>query len=258
MTKLVTPKQAAFVASLEGVVQGPYRDSVGVLTFGVGHTAAAGPPDPATMRPNQDQSLSYVFNVFRMDLQRYANEVDAAIKVPMSEAERGAAISFHYNTGAIARATWVKQWNMGYKQRAIASIMNWGRPPEIIPRRQRERDLLASGEWGDLHCTVYRARDRKVQWGSAYRLDPMPYLERFPEPPVDQGWPVLARGDRSPAVKALQGLLNAAGYDVGKEDGIFGQATEAGLIRFQRSFFPSYGQTNRLTWAALGKEFPNA
>ena len=33
----------------EGLVPGPYLDVRGVWTFGIGHTAAAGPPDPARM-----------------------------------------------------------------------------------------------------------------------------------------------------------------------------------------------------------------
>ena len=31
----------------EGIVPGPYLDVKQVWTFGIGHTAAAGPPDPA-------------------------------------------------------------------------------------------------------------------------------------------------------------------------------------------------------------------
>ena len=256
----VTPKQAAFVTSLEGAVASPYYDSVGVLTWGVGHTAAAGAPDPSTLPDNSDQPLERVFSVFMKDLQRYADEVDRAIAVRLTEAERGAAISFHYNTGAIGRAAWVRHLNEGRKDRAIASIMNWGRPPEIIPRRQRERDLLANGDWGNLKATLYTARNRRVQWGSARIIDPMDYINAEPPaPPTDGGWPILQRGDTGPAVTALQELLNKAGYPVGRADGIFGQLTEAALIRFQRSFFPAYGRTNKLTWAALGKkEFPNA
>ncbi|PKP73905.1 MAG: hypothetical protein CVT84_11205 [Alphaproteobacteria bacterium HGW-Alphaproteobacteria-6] len=33
----------------EGLVPGPYLDVKNVWTFGIGHTAAAGPPDPTTM-----------------------------------------------------------------------------------------------------------------------------------------------------------------------------------------------------------------
>ena len=37
------------IAGHEGIVLGPYRDSAGVWTYGVGHTAGAGAPDPSAM-----------------------------------------------------------------------------------------------------------------------------------------------------------------------------------------------------------------
>ena len=35
------------LARHEGIVPGPYLDVRKIWTFGIGHTAAAGPPDPA-------------------------------------------------------------------------------------------------------------------------------------------------------------------------------------------------------------------
>ena len=63
----------------EGIVPGPYLDSVNVWTFGVGHTAAAGAPDPRTMprgMPSDlDAALRDVFAVFRRDLAKYEADV---------------------------------------------------------------------------------------------------------------------------------------------------------------------------------------
>ena len=36
--------------SHEGIVPGPYKDSKGILTYGVGHTKAAGAPDPGSSK----------------------------------------------------------------------------------------------------------------------------------------------------------------------------------------------------------------
>lgn len=44
----------------------------------------------------------------------------------------------------------------------------------------------------------------------------------------------LFRGDKSDAVRHLQEALNAAGYDCGKADGIFGKKTEAAIKQFQQ------------------------
>ena len=58
----------------EGLVPGPYLDVKQVWTFGIGHTAAAGPPNPATMprgMPDDlDAGIREAFRVFRADLAR--------------------------------------------------------------------------------------------------------------------------------------------------------------------------------------------
>lgn len=87
----------------EGVVPGPYLDVKDVWTFGIGHTAAAGPPDPAGMTRGMpadlDAGIREAFRVFRTDLATYEAEVLRAVKVPLEPHEFDALVSFHYNTG---------------------------------------------------------------------------------------------------------------------------------------------------------------
>lgn len=143
---------AAFIAAHEGVVPAPYYDVVGVLTYGVGHTKAAGAPDPADlafgMPRDLDAALRDVFALFRRDLAKYEAEVSAAITAPMAQHEFDAAVSFHFNTGAIARADWVKAFNAGDRGGAGDKIMNWSKPASIIPRREAEQDLFRHGLYG--------------------------------------------------------------------------------------------------------------
>ena len=145
----ISDKGLVALLSHEGIVPGPYRDSVGVLTYGVGHTKSAGSPDPAALKTgmpaNLDAELVEVFEVFKRDIAKYEAAVDKAITVPVSQHEFDAAVSFHYNTGAIATATWVKTLNSGNHSLAADQIMNWTKPPEIIPRRQAEQDLFRNG-----------------------------------------------------------------------------------------------------------------
>ncbi|QDP65852.1 MAG: putative endolysin [Prokaryotic dsDNA virus sp.] len=161
----------------EGVVPAPYLDSVGVPTYGVGHTAAAGAPDPDKlplgMPDDLDAALVHVFEVFKRDLERYEASVAAAIKVPVSQHEFDAAVSFHFNTGAIARASWVKSLNNGDREAASEQIMNWSKPQEIIPRRQSEQKLFEHGIYPKEGVTVWTVGDnRKIKWVPAARLDP--------------------------------------------------------------------------------------
>src|SRR5690606_26793868 len=90
----------------EAIVQTRYRDSAGVWTIGVGHTRAAGPPDPRTFEGTM--SLTEVIALFRRDVTAYSAAVRAAIRVPVSQTEFDALVSFHYNTGAIGRAALVR------------------------------------------------------------------------------------------------------------------------------------------------------
>ncbi|NEX48272.1 lysozyme [Pseudotabrizicola algicola] len=135
----------------EGVVPGPYLDVKTVWTFGIGHTAAAGPPDPAKMprgiSADLDAGIREAFRVFRADLAAYEAEVRRAVKVPLEPHEFDALVSFHYNTGAISRATLTKALNVGNRVAAADAFLNWRRPAVIIPRREAERDLFRHGRY---------------------------------------------------------------------------------------------------------------
>ena len=133
----------------EGVVPGPYLDVKDIWTVGIGHTAAAGPPDPARMPRGMpgdlDAGIREAFRIFRTDLAAYEAEVLRAVKVPLDPHEFDALVSFHYNTGGIAKAALTKALNVGNRAAAAAAFMGWLRPAAIRARREAERDLFAKG-----------------------------------------------------------------------------------------------------------------
>lgn len=133
----------------EGVVPGPYLDVKDVWTFGIGHTAAAGPPDPARMprgMPSDTQAgIHEAFRLFCTDLATYEAEVQRAVKVPLEPHEFDALVSFHYNSGGIAKAALTRHLNAGNRAAAAAAFMGWLRPAAIRSRREAERDLFAKG-----------------------------------------------------------------------------------------------------------------
>jgi lysozyme len=135
----------------EGIVPGPYRDVKQVWTFGIGHTTAAGLPDPATMPRGMpadlDAGIREAFRVFRFDLARYEAAVLRAVKVPLEPHEFDALVSFHYNTGGIAKAALTRHLNAGDRAAAAAAFMGWLKPAAIRPRREAERDLFATGRY---------------------------------------------------------------------------------------------------------------
>ncbi len=135
----------------EGVVLQSYKDSVGVWTIGVGHTAAAGVPRP---RPGLKITIERAVELFREDIWKYETGVNEAVYVPLAQAEFDALVSFHFNTGAIARASITKHLNAGNRKKAGASFMNWTRAGNnktaLSKRRKSERAMFESADYGDI------------------------------------------------------------------------------------------------------------
>ena len=135
----------------EGLVPGPYLDVKQVWTFGIGHTAPAGPPDPGTMPRGMpadlDAGIREAFLLFRADIVAYEAEVLRAVKVPLEPHEFDALVSFHYNTGGIAKALLTRHLNAGNRAAAAQGFMGWLRPVAIRTRREAERDLFRDGRY---------------------------------------------------------------------------------------------------------------
>ena len=138
------------IAEHEGIVPAPYRDSVGVWTFGIGHTAAAGGLDPQQMArampADVDAAVMQAIEVFRHDLGKYEARVNQAIRVPLKQHEFDALVSFDFNTGGIHRAQLTKAINAG-DPNAARHFMGWLKPPEIRKRRTAEMRLFQTGDY---------------------------------------------------------------------------------------------------------------
>lgn len=151
----------------EAVVLTRYRDSKGIWTIGVGHTAEAGAPDPE--RYLEEMPLAEAIALFRRDLRRYEDEVNAAIEPPLSQTEFDALVSFHFNTGGIRQAALTASINRGDKTAAAEQFMSWRRPVEIIGRRRKEQRLFREGIYSNNGKAqlIPATSDGRVQWGRA-------------------------------------------------------------------------------------------
>ena len=160
--------------SHEGIVCEAYKDSVGVWTWGVGVTDASG--HRVLRYKDNPQPISKVIEIFKwLIATKYLPDVKKAFTVELNEAQLAAALSFHYNTGAIKKASWVKSFNKGDVDKAYQEIMNWRTPSSIIERREKERDLFFNGHWSnDGMATVYTVVNKPSytpRWSSAERID---------------------------------------------------------------------------------------
>lgn len=121
----------------EGCRLEAYQDSVGVWTIGVGHTAAAGPPEPcAGMTITQEQADE----LLDQDLDEYETCVNEVIEPPMTQHQFDAFVSICFNIGqgSFAGSTFVARFNNDDIPGCAEAILMWDKPPEIISRRQGE------------------------------------------------------------------------------------------------------------------------
>ncbi|MBD3729744.1 MAG: lysozyme [Sphingomonadales bacterium] len=113
-------------------------------TIGWGATGADIGPDTVWTQEQCDARLA-------RDLARHAQDVRRAIgDAPTSQPQFDALVSFHYNTGAIARATLTRRHVAGDHEGAAREFARWNRAggrvlKGLVRRRAAEERLYRSG-----------------------------------------------------------------------------------------------------------------
>ena len=139
----------AMLEAEEGVVLRAYRCPAGVWTIGAGLTAASGVVTPrAGMVITPDEASALLAKALE---RNYEPAVDRAMWPgrPVQH-EFDAGVMFHFNTGAIGRASWVRAWIRDNADAARRGLMAWNKGggkvlPGLVKRREREADLLLKG-----------------------------------------------------------------------------------------------------------------
>jgi lysozyme len=136
--QITSPIGRAVLEIREGERLVAYRDSKGVWTIGVGHTAAAGAPIPAagvTLTQAQADAL------FSHDLAKYEATVRDCVTVPLEDHEFDALVSLCYNIGqfGVAHSTVVRKLNAGDRKGAADAFSMWEKDKVLITRREAER-----------------------------------------------------------------------------------------------------------------------
>ena len=131
-------KGIAFLERHEGVVLKAYRDPVGIWTIGAGLTAASGVVKPsAGMTITADEASALTRKALTAN---YEPAVEAAM--PGAEQhEFDAGVSFHWNTGAIGRASWVRAWRIKAWEKVQAKLALWSKAKgRVLAGLKRRRD----------------------------------------------------------------------------------------------------------------------
>lgn len=143
MTMKTSDAGRKFIESFEGLDLQAYNDGTGVWTIGYGHTTAAGPPHVipgmTITAPQADQFLS-------ADLASVEADVNRLVTEPINQNQFDALISFHFNTGALARSNVLRAVNAKAFAAVPADLAMWchggGRVMDGLVRRRKAEGAM--------------------------------------------------------------------------------------------------------------------
>ncbi|WP_330114087.1 lysozyme [Pseudomonas sp. JS3066] len=134
----------ALVQGYEGLRLTAYRDSVGVLTIGYGHTGADVKQGMTITRDEAERLL-------RDDLHDAESAVEKAVRVPMTQGQFDALVSFVFNLGAgrLQTSTLLRKLNDRNYIGAADEFPRWNKAggkvlAGLTARRGAERALFLS------------------------------------------------------------------------------------------------------------------
>lgn len=215
MTRAVNAAARALIERNEGCVLQAYRDIVGVLTIGYGHTA--------NVYPGQRITQAEADAMLDRDLTaEFAPAVEAALAGhPCTDNQFGALVSLAYNVGVggEAHSTVQRLHNAGDYHGAAQAFLMWDKAggrvvPALLRRRQEEAEL-------------YVMPDSAVLTPPG-AIIPDPVLPDTAAIPAPQ--PAVTDADAVAAVMALQRTLVALKRYRGAVDGILGPQTAAAAM----------------------------
>lgn len=177
----LTPRAVAYLATEEGIAREAYLDTGDVWTWAIGLTAAAGIKVQAYI--NRPAPLADCIRASIDHLNAaYLPAVNHAFAGhALNDAQLAAALSFHWNTDAIGRATWVHDWTGGNSAAARAALethyLNGG---QLAARRKREAALFFDGTWpADMRCPVWQVSKPGYHPRAPVATDIMPILQQI-------------------------------------------------------------------------------
>ncbi len=132
----------ALIEQFEGLRLEAYQDGAGVWTIGYGHTLDVFKGDTCT----QEQAAEWLTE----DVAEAEDSVNSLVKVPLSQSQFDALVSFAFNLGgqSLATSTLLRDLNGGSYTLAASQFPRWdnvaGKPsPGLLKRRTAEQELFA-------------------------------------------------------------------------------------------------------------------
>lgn len=200
------------IAGHEGNVLTAYQDSVGVLTIGVGHTSAAGPP---TVKKGMKITAAESDEILSRDLAGVEADVNKLVKVPLSQSQFDALVSLVFNIGGTSfrKSTLLRKLNAGDYAGAADQFRVWDMGT-VNGKKVRIKGL-----------TTRRADERKLFLSEPVKASPVA--------PAADAEAAKGRTD-AVTVRVVQERLKELGYtEVGTADGKLGKLTKTAILAFK-------------------------
>ena len=158
----------------EALVLSAYKDSKGVLTIGVGHTAAAGGLIP---KPGMRLTIEQAISLFASDLAKFERHVEKSIGRVLAVHQNDALVSFDFNTGAIDGGSVDEKIEAGDFDAAMDALQQYKKSggvvlPGLVRRRARERAMFERAEYPVVtHVKIYDRLPGKMRKVAVSSLD---------------------------------------------------------------------------------------
>ena len=144
MARRVSEEALALIKRWEGLKLQSYKCVAGVWTVGFGHVATA--------RPGMVISETQATRLLMEDLARFEAAIERLVRVPLSDGQFGALVSWAFNVGegAAARSSLIRKLNAGEYDAVPGELARWNKVdgkvvPGLSNRRAAEAGLWARG-----------------------------------------------------------------------------------------------------------------
>lgn len=148
-------KGQALIKKTEAFIPHPYLCPAGVPSIGFGTTHY--PDKRAVSMKDPHITLDQANAYFAHDLEQFERDVLSLVKVPMTQGQFDALVSFAYNCGpdidkddiaeGLGDSTLLKKFNAGDTKGAADEFPKWNKAngkvqPGLVTRRAKERDMF--------------------------------------------------------------------------------------------------------------------
>ncbi|MEG8946606.1 lysozyme [Rosettibacter firmus] len=142
-------KAIELIKKYEGLRLTAYRCPSGILTIGYGHTK--------TVKPGMTINKEMAELLLKQDLKDFEKAINELVKVPLTQNQFDALISFVFNIGTdkFKKSTLLKKLNEGNYKEAANEFLKWTKAispvglkelPGLVKRRNEEKKLFESND----------------------------------------------------------------------------------------------------------------